>query len=325
MNLAAYLPSGIGLQDAITALAGGAMFLTILLVWQALVVRNPGLRRVKALASRRDALRAGITAAPKRAQSRENSLNLMRRTVNRLKLMRGRHGQRTADKLAKAGWRSRDAVIVFLFMKVAMPIVGGVVGLFFIYGVNLYDLPPMAKLLIAMLIVILCAFSPDIVVKNVADKRRTQIKKGLPDGLDLMVICAEAGLSLDAALSRVARETAQGAPELADELELTSIELGFLPERRAALQNLIQRTGLPGMRALVNALMQTEKYGTPLSQSLRVLAAEMRTERLMKAEEKAARLPATLTIPMVLFILPCLFVVLIGPAILDVIDGLMNL
>lgn len=325
MNLAAYLPSGIGLQDAITALAGGAMFLTILLVWQALVVRNPGLRRVKGLAMRRNALRAGITAAPKRAQSRENSLNLMRRTVNRLKLMRGRHGQRTADKLARAGWRSRDAVIVFLFMKVAMPIVAGVGGLFLIYGVNLYDLPPMAKLLIATLIVILGAFSPDLVVKNVADKRRTEIKKGLPDGLDLMVICAEAGLSLDAALSRVARETAKGAPELADELELTSIELGFLPERRVALQNLIQRTGLPGMRALVNSLLQTEKYGTPLSQSLRVLAAEMRTERLMKAEEKAARLPATLTIPMVLFILPCLFVVLIGPAILDVIDGLMNM
>ncbi len=325
MNLANYLPSGIGLQDAITALAGGAMFLTILLVWQALVVRNPGLRRVKALTSRRDALRAGITAAPKRTQSRENSLNLMRRTVNRLKLMRGRHGQRTADKLAKAGWRSRDAIIVFLFLKVVMPIVCGIGGLFLIYGVNLYDLPPVAKLLTAMIIVILCAFSPDLVVKNVADKRRAQIKKGLPDGLDLMVICAEAGLSLDAALSRVARETAQGAPELADELELTSIELGFLPERRVALQNLIQRTELPGMRALVNALMQTEKYGTPLSQSLRVLAAEMRTERLMKAEEKAARLPATLTIPMVLFILPCLFVVLIGPAILDVIDGLMNM
>ena len=325
MNLAAYLPSGIGLQDAITALAGGAMFLTILLVWQALVVRNPGLRRVKGLAMRRNALRAGITAAPKRAQSRENSLNLMRRTVNRLKLMRGRHGQRTADKLARAGWRSRDAVIVFLFMKVAMPIVAGVGGLFLIYGVNLYDLPPMAKLLIATLIVILGAFSPDLVVKNVADKRRTEIKKGLPDGLDLMVICAEAGLSLDAALSRVAREAAQGAPELADELELTSIELGFLPERRAALKNLIQRTELPGMRALVNSLLQTEKYGTPLAQSLRVLAAEMRTERLMKAEEKAARLPATLTIPMVLFILPCLFVVLIGPAVLDVIDGLSNM
>jgi len=325
MNLATYLPAGIGLQDAITALAGGAMFLTILLVWQALVVRNPGMRRVKTLATRRDALRAGITAAPKRAQSRENSLNVMRRTVNRLKLMRGRKGQRTADKLAKAGWRSRDAVIVFLFMKVAMPLVCGAGGLFLVYGMNLYDLSPMAKLTIAMLIVIVGAFSPDLMVKNVADKRRVQIKKGLPDGLDLMVICAEAGLSLDSALSRVARETAEGCPELADELELTSIELGFLPERRSALENLIQRTELPGVRALVNSLMQTEKYGTPLAQSLRVLAAEMRTERLMKAEEKAARLPATLTIPMVLFILPCLFVVLIGPGILDVIDGLMNL
>lgn len=325
MNLAAYLPSGLTVQDAITALAGGGMFLTVLLVWQALVVRNPGLRRVKELATRREALRAGITAAPKRAQSRESSINLMRRTVNWLKLMRGKKGQQTAERLARAGWRSRDAVIVFLFMKVAMPIVCGAGGLFLVYGVNLYNLPPMVKLLIAALIVVVGSFAPDLVVKNVADKRRAQVRKGLPDGLDLMVICAEAGLSLDSALSRVARETAEGCPELADELELTSIELGFLPERRAALENLTRRTGLSSMRALVNALLQTEKYGTPLSQSLRVLAAEMRVERLMRAEEKAARLPATLTIPMVLFILPCLFVVLIGPGILDVIDGLMNL
>ncbi len=325
MNLDPYLPAGLTMQDAITMMVGGAAFLTIVLVWQALIVTNPGQRRAKGLASRRDALRAGITAAPKRPHSRESSLNMMRRTVNWLKLMRGKRGQSTADRLARAGWRSRDAIIVFLFMKAVMPIAGGLGVLFVLYGMNLYSLESGTKLVIAAVVVLLCAYAPDLVVKNVADKRRAALQLGLPDGLDLMVICAEAGLSLDAAIARVARESKAGCPPLSDELELTSIELGFLPERRTALENLARRTAMPGIRALTGALIQTEKYGTPLAKSLRVLAAEMRNQRLMRAEEKAARLPATLTIPMVIFILPCLFIVLIGPGILNIIDGLKNM
>jgi tight adherence protein C len=137
------------------------------------------------------------------------------------------------------------------------------------------------------------------------------------------VICAESGLSLDAALDRVANEIGGASSELAEELSLTSIELGFLPERRHALLNLNRRTNLPSIRGVVNTLMQTEKYGTPLSQSLRVLANEFRDQRLLKAEEKAARLPATLTVPMIVFILPVLFIVLIGPAVLKVMDTLL--
>jgi tight adherence protein C len=325
MNFDAYLPLGLTMQDAITAMAGGAAFLTVYLVWQALLVRSPGQRRTKELATRREALRAGVTAAPKRADKRTESLDVMRRTVNWLKLLRGQHGQRTADRLAQAGWRSRDAIIVFLFMKAVLPIVSAVSAMFFLYALDVYDLPPIGKLAGAAAGVMLGFYAPDLFVRNAADKRRKALTKGMPDALDLMVICAEAGLSLDAALARVARETATGCPPLADEFELTSIELGFLPERRVALQNLANRTGLPAINALTNALMQTEKYGTPLAQSLRILASEMRNERLMKAEEKAARLPATLTVPMVMFILPSLFIVLIGPGVLDVIDGLRGL
>ena len=144
----------------------------------------------------------------------------------------------------------------------------------------------------------------------------------MPDGFDLLVICAEAGLSLDAALERVSRELADASPELADELGLAAVELSFLPDRTKALENLAERVPLPGMRALINTLVQTERYGTPLSQSLRVLSAELRHERMMRAEEKAARLPAILTLPMIVFIMPALFIVLIGPAILQVIDQL---
>jgi len=165
-------------------------------------------------------------------------------------------------------------------------------------------------------------YVPEIVVRNAIQKRRKELQKGLPDALDLLVICAESGLALDAALIRVAREMAHSSPELADEISLTAIDLGFQPDRRMALQNMIKRTELPSIRGVVNTLIQTEKYGTPLAQSLRVLAAEYRDERMLKAEEKAAKLPATLTVPLIVFILPTLFIVLLGPAILRAIDGL---
>ena len=166
-------------------------------------------------------------------------------------------------------------------------------------------------------------FAPELYVSNLTSKRQLALSKGLPDALDLLVICAESGLALDVALERVANEIGGANAELGEELELTAIELGFLPERRHALLNLNRRTNLPAVRGVVNTLLQTEKYGTPLSQSLRVLANEFRDQRLLRAEEKAARLPATLTVPMIVFILPVLFVVLIGPAIISVMDNLL--
>jgi len=161
---------------------------------------------------------------------------------------------------------------------------------------------------------------PDLYVANTKSKRTEAIRKSLPDALDLLVVCAEAGLTLDSALNRVAKETGRAAPELADEFSLTAIELGFLPERRQALINLSERVDLPALRGVVTTLIQSERYGTPLATSLRVLSSEFRNERLMAAEEKAARLPATLTVPLILFILPSLFVVLLGPAACKVAD-----
>jgi len=152
------------------------------------------------------------------------------------------------------------------------------------------------------------------------ETRAKQLQLGLPDGLDLMVICAEAGLSLDATLVRVSRELGNTWPELAEEFGITAAELTFLPDRRMAFDNLNNRTDSDGVRGVVNTLQQTAKYGTPLAQSLRVLAAEMRTARMTRAEEKAARLPALLTIPMMIFILPTLFIVLLGPAAINVMD-----
>ncbi|MGE0109939.1 MAG: type II secretion system F family protein, partial [Bdellovibrionales bacterium] len=159
-------------------------------------------------------------------------------------------------------------------------------------------------------------------IKNLSQKREEVLQKAFPDALDLMVICAEAGLSLDSSFDRVSKEMQMSAPELAEELGLTSVELNFLPDRQMALRGLSDRVQLQSVTALTNTLIQTEKYGTPLARSLRVLSGEMRTDRMMRAEEKAARLPAILTVPMILFILPPLFIVLIGPAALKAADAM---
>ena len=225
-------------------------------------------------------------------------------------------------RLAQAGYRSKDAPVIFAFMKAILPIVFGAVAAIAIYVLKVYEMTPLWKLVCTAGSVGLGFYAPDIVIKNGADRRKTAIRKGLPDSIDLMVICAEAGLGMDAAFSRVSREMVKATPEVADEFGLTSIELSFLPERRLALENLSERTGMEEVRAVVNTLLQTEKYGTPLANSLRVLSAEFRNERLMRAEEKAAKLPAILTVPMIIFILPPLFIVLMGPAVFRIIDAL---
>jgi tight adherence protein C len=153
-------------------------------------------------------------------------------------------------------------------------------------------------------------------------KRQQSITKAFPDALDLMVICVEAGLSMEAGFHRVADEIQETSPELSEELGLTTAELAFLPDRRAALENLAKRTGLPGMKALTTSLVQAEKYGTPVSVSLRVLSNEQRDDRMNKAERKAGALPAQLTVPMIVFFLPVLFIVLIGPAIIKTMQTL---
>jgi tight adherence protein C len=162
---------------------------------------------------------------------------------------------------------------------------------------------------------------PEIFLKNKATKRTDAIRKGLPDALDLLVICAEAGLTVDTAFNRVAKELGRAYPELGDEFALTAIELSFLTERKMAFENLAYRVDLESMRGVVTTMVQTERYGTPLASALRVLSAEFRNERMMRAEEKAARLPAIMTVPLIMFILPVLFIVILGPAACSISDA----
>ena len=324
MNIGNFLPGGVSVEDLLilmTALSAGSVAIT---VWFTLLQRDPAARRVKMIADQRSALRSTMVG-PRRRQQRLPTLGMMRRVVDRLNLLKSGQAERISQKLMRAGWRSKDAIIRYLFMKLALPLVFGVIVVGVLYGLNLYDLAPITKLGASLGSVVLGAYLPDVIVKNATQKRQDTIRKALPDALDLMVICAEAGLSLDATLSRVSQEMELACAELADELGLTGLELGFLPDRRKALQNLAMRIDLPVVRGVVNTLLQAEKYGTPLAQSLRIMSGESRNERIMKAEEKAARLPAMLTVPMIIFTLPPLFVVLIGRAILNTMDAFSKL
>lgn len=318
------LPSGLEMADAIFVLAFAAALAGFGVVWSTMLERRPSARRLVALRQRRTDL---LTAAraPRRRGLAKSGMGFAKSVVQKFELLGSDQAEAAQRKMLQAGKRSKDAVVLYLFMKLAAPLVLGAVAAILLYGFGLYDLPPAANALVCFLLIVGGFLAPDIYAKNLADKRRQQLGRAMPDALDLLVICAEAGLNLDSALVRVAREIRLAGPELADELELTSIELGFLQDRREALRNLEYRTGLQSVTALVGTLAQAEKYGTPLAQSLRVLAAEMRTERMMKAEEKAAKLPATLTVPMIIFIMPSLFIVLIGPAILRTLDALGSL
>jgi tight adherence protein C len=324
MQLAKYLPAGVSPDMVVLILAALAAAVTVVAVWQALLVRDPLGPRLKQLAERRAALKAGLTAPPRRQRKerrKAKSVGFARAFVNRFAVLKKRQGKSKVVRLAQAGYRSKDAPIIYVFAKATLPVAFGITAAFLIYVAKIYEMKALYQGLFTAGSVALGFFGPDIWIHNLVSKRQLQLRRGLPDALDLLVICAEAGLGMDAAFSRVSREMIKSSPEVADEFGLCSIELSFLPERRQALQNLADRTGMPEFRAIVNTLMQTEKYGTPLANSLRVLSAEFRNDRLMKAEEKAARLPAIMTVPMILFILPVLFIILLGPAIFRIVDA----
>ena len=312
--------SGLLTQDTAPLTAGFAVFATLLVVYGLAMPSGAVNARARAQFQRRRDSRVD-PSTPTGAKTREQLLDVVRRLLERLKLTRGSDMRKASDFLAQAGWRMPEALTIFFGARLTSPI---------ILGSTIYLLAPMLirhvalgpRLLISLAGVAAGAFAPSIFVANASENRRKKIQLSLPDALDLFVICAEAGLSLDAAMSRVARELGPAAPELADELGLTAVELAFLPNRRDALANLSKRIPTSSIRNLVATFTQTERYGTPLAQSLRVLAGEFRDNRMMKAEEKAARLPAILTVPMMLFILPPLFVVLLGPAIIQILNSL---
>ncbi|MDO9489893.1 MAG: type II secretion system F family protein [Sphingomonadaceae bacterium] len=316
---------GLSPIDLATMLAALATIAVMVAVWAATTVRDPMRGRVKALQERREQLKAGISTSRKRGSvvAKAEATDVMRSILKKLAVLQDEQTQVAATKLAQAGIRSKDAIVALLFARLVMPLFLGGGMLLAVYVFHLFDsYSNFTQMLIAGGSLFGSYKAPDLFVQNLISKRSDAIRKGLPDALDLLVICAEAGLTVDAAFSRVARELGAGYPELGDEFALTSIELGFLTDRRQAFDNLSHRVALDSIRGVVTTMVQTEKYGTPLASALRVLSAEFRNERMMRAEEKAARLPAIMTIPLILFILPVLFVVILGPAACSISDSL---
>ena len=314
--------------DIATVLAACAALAMMTAVWAVTTVRDPMRGRVKALQERREQLKAGITASRKRSSvaAKTEATDFMRGVLKRMRVLQDTQTQAAAKSLAQAGIRSKDAVVLLLFARMASPLILGGGMMVAVYVLHLFDgYSNMMRSMIAAGALIGSYKAPDVYLKNMITKRTDKLRKGLPDAIDLLVICAEAGLTIDAAFNRVARELGTAYPEMGDEFALTAIELGFLTDRRQAFENLAGRVKLDSVGGVVTTLVQTEKYGTPLASALRVLSAEFRNERMMKAEEKAARLPAIMTIPLILFILPVLFVVILGPAACSIADSLPNM
>jgi len=307
-------------------LAGVAAVAVIFAIYTAVTVRDPMAKRVKALNERREQLKSGIVTATvkKRASLVRNSetTDRLKLTLQKMKVLQDTQVKQAQQKLAQAGIRNKEWAFAVIFGRMILPIVFGLIGALVIYGSNTFPEWGSMKRFFAFAAVLIFFYKlPDILLQNQISKRTDAIRKGLPDALDLLVICAEAGLTVDAAFNRVAKELGRAYPELGDEFALTAIELSFLTERKQAFDNLAYRVDLDSIRGVVTTVIQTERYGTPLASALRVLSAEFRNERMMRAEEKAARLPAIMTVPLILFILPTLFIVILGPASCSIADA----
>ena len=320
---------GIDVLWVATFLSAIAAFAMMLAVYAAISVRDPMAKRVKALNERREQLKAGIIAPTSKRRAKlvqkSASADRIRSFLESLKVLQDSQLKVAQTKLLQAGIRNKEWAVGVIFGRLVLPVIFGGLMVFLVYGTDTFaDWTPLKRYGLVAISFILSYKAPDLYLDNKISKRSQAIRKGLADALDLLVICAEAGLTVDAAFHRVAKELGKAYPELGEEYALTAIELGFLTERRQAFENFANRVALDEVKGMVTTMIQTEKYGTPLASALRVLSAEFRNERMMRAEEKAARLPAIMTVPLILFILPVLFVVILGPAACSISDAFIN-
>lgn len=305
----------------VTLLVGIAAFATVLTV-AAPYFENDKLRaRMKSVGQERDKLRAAqrVALMGNEARLREKAnASLAAQIVEALNLRRLFEAESSRDLLRQAGFRNESHLVSFLAARFIAPIVIAI--LVFVYSSTLYAdkvAPPM-RIGLTGIGLVFGYYLPSIFVKNMATRRMTSIKKAWSDALDLLLICVESGMAIEPAMQRVAREIGSASVPLAEELTLTVAELSYLQDRRKAYENLGKRTGLPTVKSVVTSLIQSERYGTPLGTALRVLAQENRDTRMAEAEKKAAALPPKLTVPMIMFFLPVIFVVILGPSIIMV-------
>jgi tight adherence protein C len=296
------------------AIAAGATVLTLAMPLLAPDTLN---KRMKAVALEREKIRQRERerlAQGSKITLRQSPKAYMKRIVDNFNLNKWLGQDQARTMLMQAGYRGQAPYVTYLFFRMAMPIIMLIVSLFYIFLVLKLDYPPMIKLAISIGCAYFGMYSPNLFLKNKIQRRQTSIKRAFPDALDLLLICVESGMSIEAAFRKVSEEIGSQSVALAEEMTLTTAELSYLPDRRQAYENLGQRTGIEGVRAVCLALQQAERYGTPLGVTLRVLAQENRDMRMSEAEKKAAGLPPKLTVPMILFFLPVLFVVILGPA-----------
>ena len=297
-------------------------FASVMVIILPFIKRDQRASRQKVIAERRQELsheqREQLVQqrARKRPQAR---VVAMRQFLERFNLSNLASSSSLRKKMMMAGWRQQTAAVTFIFSRVAISIVGVVVVFLFFLADQKYNLPFLGELVIVATAGFIGFNLPDLMVKNSIQKRQEEMTLAFPDALDLLLICVQAGLSIEAAFSRVTEEVAETSAALSQEIGLTSAELLFLGDRSKAYANLAERTGLASAKSLVTALSQADKYGTPVGVALKVLSEESRGERMSKAEQKGAALPAKLTVPMILFFLPALFVVIVGPAVLQMI------
>jgi tight adherence protein C len=318
-----FLETATSPEFLIAVFAAIAVASTVYSVTQPFFERDRLGARIKAVSVEREEIRARerarLAIEAKRGKLRSEPKAFMRQIVDRFNLQKALVDAKTVNLLRTAGLRGQAPMVVFLFARLTLPVVLFGVALFYLFWATDFNQPFVVKLLIAVVIAYIGFYGPVLYLSNIRQKRQTSIRRAWPDALDLLLICVESGMSAEAAFHKVSEEIGAQSVPLAEELTLTTAELSYLQERRQAYENLGLRTGLDAVKGVMTSLIQAERYGTPLGTSLRVLAQENRDERMTAAEKKAAALPPKLTVPMILFFLPVLMAVILGPAAIQII------
>ncbi len=301
------------------AIAAAATVLTLAMPY---VATDTLSKRMKAVALEREKIRQRERerlAQGGKITLRQSPRAYMKTIVENFNLSKWVGQEEARTLLVQAGYRGQAPYVTYLFFRMVMPITMLILSLFYVFVVLELHQPPLIKIGIGIGAAYFGMLSPNLFLKNKIQRRQLSIKRAFPDALDLLLICVESGMSIEAAFRKVSEEIGAQSIPLAEELTLTTAELSYLPNRRQAYENLAQRVGLEGVRSVCLALQQSERYGTPLGATMRVLAQENRDMRMSEAEKQAAALPPKLTVPMILFFLPVLFIVILGPAAIRVV------
>jgi len=306
-------------RNIVVILVGIAAFATVLTIFAPLMLGDELASRMKAVSGERERMKSQFRQANPDNRLRERPQGLLNQIVDSLNLRKLFEAETLRDTLRQAGYRSERHLIVLLAVRLVTPFALGLIAFSYSNTVFAERLnTPQLKMLATMIGFTIGYYLPVIIMSNMIQRRQTSIRRAWSDALDLLLICVESGMALEPALQRVSKEIGSQSVPLAEELTLTVAELSYIGDRRKALENLARRTGLPTVKAVVTSFIQAERYGTPLGTALRVLAQENRDARMSEAERKAAALPPKLTVPMVLFFLPIIFIVLLGPSAINV-------